>query len=149
MKKGTKESCSCEKCKSACRNKPGWFLPGEAEKVAAYLNISLLQLFQDKLAVDWWVGDDEIFLLSPSLANENAGTEFPGDPRGVCVFFVDGLCTIHPVKPFECREMIHDEGNNGRHEEVANAWKSHQDQIIELLGRKPESVSFGMFDFFK
>ena len=148
MSEGTKESCCCESCKESCNYKPGWFMPGQAEKVAGYLNISLLQLFQDKLAVDWWVADDDIFLLSPALINQNAGTEFPGDPRGACIFFKDGLCEIHPVKPFECAEMIHNVKGDGWHKQVAKAWKPHQDRIIELLGRKPKSASFGIFDMF-
>lgn len=50
---GTKDSCKCESCQAACRQKPGWFLPGEAERVAEYLGISLEDLFRTKLAVDW------------------------------------------------------------------------------------------------
>ena len=139
-RKGTKDSCFCDNCQAACRHKPGWFLPGEVERVAEYLEISLPELFQTKIAVDWWVEEHDIFVLLPALDNEEAGEEFPADPRGICIFFKDGLCEIHPVKPFECREMIHDQLNQGRHKQVADAWRSHQNQIIELLGREPISL---------
>ena len=45
--------------------------------------------------------------------------------------------------------MIHNEDSDGRHKQVADAWKSKQDQIAELLGHEPMSESFGIFDVFK
>lgn len=150
MNQGNKQSCFCEECKAACRYKPGWFLPGEAEEVAAHLKISLEELFETKLAVDWWIGTSEpdTFLLSPTVVSNGAGTEFPGNPQGTCIFFKEGLCEIHPVKPFECREMIHGEKDNSRHGQVADAWRTHQNQIAELLGREPESSNFGIGGLF-
>lgn len=145
MEKGTQQSCTCEECKAACQYKPGWFLPGEAEKVAKYLGMSLEKLFKTRLAVDWWEGNPDIFVLSPKIIGEKAGTEFPANPEGTCTFFKNGLCTIHPVKPFECHKMIHgekDEIISKRHKEIAEAWKLHQDQIKKLLGRNPESKEF-------
>ena len=138
--KGTKQSCFCAECKLGCRHKPGWFLPNEVELVAVYLGVSLKDLFKNKLAVDWWVGEPDIFLLSPSVASESPGIEFSANPLGKCVFFKEDLCEIHPVKPCECREMIHSEENNSLHGQVADAWRSHQNQIVKLLGRTPESA---------
>lgn len=146
MKQETKKSCMCKECLAACLHKPGWFLPGEAERVASYFKILLEELFETKLAVDWWSGNPDIFLLSPAIIGNEAGTEFPGNPRGSCVFFKENLCEIHSVKPFECRELFHDGNNNERHRKVANAWKQHQNQITKLLGRKPVSVSFTILD---
>ena len=138
---GTKESCKCDKCKKACENKPGWFIPGEAERVAEYLNISLEELFRAKLMVDWWVSSPEdIFILAPAIKYEEPGSEYPGDPTGECVFFIDGLCEIHPVKPFECKELFH--GEQALHEETAKTWKDNHNQVKELLGREPESREF-------
>ena len=31
-----KVECTCDICKQACKHKPGWFLPKEAEKAAEY-----------------------------------------------------------------------------------------------------------------
>lgn len=152
MSNGTKESCTCAKCREACSYRPGWFLPGEAEEVAYHLGVSLETLFETKLMVDWWVGDDaDVFVLSPAIVGEEAGTETQEVVQGTCVFFENGSCLIHAVKPFECREMIHGEKNgerNGRHEWVANAWRSFQDQIVGLLGREPESKNFTLYDLF-
>ena len=141
------EDCTCDICKSACEHKPGWFMPGEVEKVAEYLDIPLQELFNTKLGVDWWVADEDIFVLAPATTNMDMGTEYPANPKGQCVFYENGLCSIHAVKPFECREFIHGDDKVGeRHEAVANAWQDSQSQIVELLGREPESEEYSLFD---
>ena len=144
---GTKESCTCSECQSYCQHKPGWFLPGEAEQLALHLGISLQDLFDSKLAVDWWVSNPDIFLLSPAIISGEIGMEFPANPRGDCIFFEDDLCKIHPVRPFECRETFHNENNDRLHKQIADSWIPCQDQIIKLLGRQPKSKSFTIFDF--
>jgi Fe-S-cluster containining protein len=139
------KECQCEECKRACTFKPGWFKPGEVEKVAEFLGLSVAQLFETRLMVDWWnAGVDsevDIFLLSPAVTSESAGQEFPFNPKGRCTFFKDGLCEIHQVKPYECRVSMCGESREiarERHKEAAFAWKGHQDQIKALLGRDPE-----------
>lgn len=144
--KGTKESCQCDKCKAACLRKPGWFLPGEAEKVAKHLKISLEELFKTKLAIDWWKTSPSIFVLSPAVISGTTGDEFPANPNGACIFFKDGLCEIHPVKPYECQIMNHDIPAGDDHKLIAEAWKAHQSQIEDLLGRKPISKGWSIFD---
>jgi Fe-S-cluster containining protein len=137
--------CKCDKCQEACKYTPGWFLPNEAEKAAQYLGISLQQFFSRFLGINWWEENSELdttFVLAPSIIDMEPGTEYPGDPRGQCIFFKDGLCEIHAVKPFECAQGMHDEPTNGRHFDVAKAWVSHQPQIKNLLGREPETQEF-------
>ena len=143
------KECQCYSCKEACRHKPGWFLPKEAELVAEYLEIELVDLFKTKLAVDYWTGDNPIFLLSPTTINNSPGIEFPYDPTGQCIFFKKGLCEIHPVKPCECRDGMCTNSSHesrSRHKKVAYAWEDHQDQIKKLLGRNPEIEEPGIFD---
>src|ERR1043165_1407966 len=134
--------CSCQACVNACSYKPGWFLPGEAEKVAEHKGVSLEALFKNSLAVDWWddFDEDDVFLLAPAIRDSEAGTEYPSEPRGVCVFLKGGRCDIHTVKPFECREYLHGESheeNHQRHRTVMEAWRDKQGQIKTLLGREP------------
>jgi len=107
-----KKECKCDLCKSACKNKPGWFKPGEPEKVAEYLNIPLKELFDTKLMVDWWESDEDVFIIAPAVKGGNIGGEYPGNPQGECIFFKDGLCSIHEVKPFECGAYLHGEEKN-------------------------------------
>jgi len=141
--------CQCQSCKSACTHNPGWFLPNEAEKAADYLGMSLQEFFNRYLGVNWWVDDPDIFVLAPALVGEETGAEYPGDPRGTCVFFnQDGLCDIHIVKPYECAELnCNKKKDTDPHEMARTKWKDHQGQIIELLGREPEAVPF-FGDFF-
>ena len=142
----TPESGTCYKCSGACSVKPGWFLPGEAEKAADFLGVTLEDLFTTKLAVDWWESDHEfpetVFLLAPAMVGETPGEEYPGDPQGTCVFLTeDKRCAIHEVKPHECAAYWHGEDANNipvRHKRVATEWTEHQDQITKLLGREPE-----------
>lgn len=137
--------CTCDSCRRACSYVPGWFMPGEAEKVAEFLGLSLKEFFDKYLGVNWWVDGGDIFVLAPALVGEVSGLEYPGDPRGKCVFFNNKeLCDIHLVKPFECAELRCNKTKAEKiHKAVAMAWKEHQKQIIELLGRKPEAKFYG------
>jgi len=104
---------------------------------------SLKELFDDYLAVDVFYGkddDDHIYLLAPAVRGAETGMEYPFNPTGVCVFYNDGLCDAYDERPYECSAYHHSEkhdGGSSRHKEVAMAWKDHQAQIAELLGRKP------------
>jgi Fe-S-cluster containining protein len=129
-------------------------MPGQAEKVATHLNIPLKELFDTKLMVDWHenTGEDgNVFLLSPAVVDGTPGSEFPGDPRGQCVFLTeDRKCGIYEVRPFECSEYIHETPRSEvdeRHDSIGSAWAQHQGQIIELLGREPVSETYqgGLF----
>ncbi len=140
--------CSCPDCQGACKNVPGWFLPGEADSLAAAMGIPLQQLFDEKLSVNWWVEDDECkesFVLSPAIVGSPAGEEFPGNPHGTCIFFRDGRCAVHTLgKPHECAALTHD--GKAIHADVARAWLPHQQQITNLLGREPIAEEFTIFD---
>jgi Fe-S-cluster containining protein len=148
------QDCSCKTCRTACEVKPGWFLPGEAEKAADYMGLSIEDFFRQYLLVDYYFDDDDkdIFVLSPGILESKSGQEYPGDPHGTCIFYKDGKCSIHPVKPYECRKSIHDEGWEAveqRHEYVARTWSHDREagnKIRKLLGREPQAESWGMFD---
>lgn len=143
-------NCDCDKCKSACKYCPGWFLPKEIENVATLLELSIPDLFKTKLAVNWWVGEGKnIFLLSPAMKLAEPGTESPADPRGECIFYINDRCEIYSARPFECRKLEHGEGteeNHLRHEVVALAWRKSQQWIADLLGRVPEARTFSFLD---
>ena len=142
--------CKCKTCKGACEFNPGWFLPGEAEKAAELLEFSLQDFFNKFLGVNWWVADEDIFLLAPAVVLMTPGEEYPDDPRGTCVFYQDELCQIHASKPFECSEYSHENSREDvrkRHEWVAQQWVQHQKQIAALLGREPEAQEGDLFSF--
>jgi Fe-S-cluster containining protein len=139
--------CSCESCQNRCKNRAGWFLPGEAEKAAALKGMTLEEFFKKYLAVDWWGVNKQLLVLAP--VNQGPFETQPGGmyswyPVGTCIFYIDGKCDIHEAKPYECKKAAHEpsprDEADARHEAVAKAWKGHQDQPKQLLGyaSKPE-----------
>ncbi len=117
----TSSECSCEKCQSFCKNQPGWFMPGEAEKVAAYLGMPLPNL------LGWQIkkvrSPRGVEILQPATI----GGPAEGLQRGVCTFFSDGRCRIHAVKPFECRNVSHaDMDSHQIRQDIYDAWKAVQ-----------------------
>lgn len=135
------KSCQCPKCSEACSYKPGWFLPGEAEKAAEFMKMHIKDFFKKYLAIDWWNGKnpgEETFVIAPALKGRPTGEEYPSIPTGVCIFFINKMCAIHWAKPFECQMFWHgDKGAKDRHKQVAEAWEGHKNEIIQILGRGP------------
>lgn len=140
----SQETCQCDTCVRACRQKPGWFSPGEIEGLAKAMKISVKKLFKKYLAVDWWVGCkglSETFTISPAVRFNETGTEFPLSAGGTCVFFKAGKCEIHDKgKPWECQHYSHDHEIVDLHMLAAKNWVGHQKQITKLLGRSPKAV---------
>lgn len=131
--------CECQPCKNACSHMPGWFKPEQINKVAEFLEISIQKLFDTKLAVNWWENPN-MFSIVPATINMKPGREVNYNPRGICIFFKEGKCEIHSVKPFECFEFSHKSSRkdvDNAHEEAAFSWKNDQEMIIELLGEEP------------
>lgn len=135
------DGCSCERCQAACRHKPGWFMPGEAEKAAALVGLPLKEFFEQHLGVDWLDDPPEAkYLLSPATKSMDPGGMFPANPRGTCVFYIDGRCSIYAARPYECRDYVHSQSRDealATHRRVAEAWKDHQDQLRDLLDDEP------------
>ena len=132
MTQPTLASCMCAVCQEQCTHKPGWFKPGEAEKVAEFLRIDLQELFDQYLMPDSWeLPRDSIRTLSPAIKGKKPGQRL-AYAAGECVFFKEGRCTIHPVKPYECLHATHSPDGTDPHEEVALSWADHQEQIETL-----------------
>jgi len=151
----TKTECTCDRCQSACQNTPGWFRPGQAEKAAALMGLSLRQFFTRYLMVNWWEDYPEnVFVLSPAVTTGQPGHEFPGNPKGTCVFFKAGRCAIHAAKPFDCshgnpceeRTEARRAVDVAARAETVKLWRKHQKQIRTLLGRKPQAAAYSYLD---
>lgn len=128
------KTCSCERCKLACR-RPGWTTPEEAE-------VLIDQGLADRLMCDWWdsYDGDDIYILCP--ANPGYG----GSPAPTvsifsssaltsgCTFFKKGLCEIHDKgKPLECRLYHHDEEEaavSERHRSVVALWDNEEGRRV-------------------
>jgi len=127
----------------------GGLPPGEAEKAAKLMGLPFKELFKKYLKVDWWVDDQDIFVLSPNVVGHQPGTMADYNPKGKCVFFKKGLCLIHKAKPLECADLNCKEGAKA-HDKKSNAhnWEDHQPQIERLLGYEPEAASGNFMDLF-
>lgn len=136
--------CDCEVCISACRNKPGWFLPEEIKPAADLLGMTEQDFFNQFLAVDYYGNPEHFdFVVAPATVNIESGKEYPLDPTGKCVFLTeDNKCKIHAAKPYECKQYDHrkklDDAARESHKKVSEAWISHKEKITQLLGREPE-----------
>ena len=90
--------CQCNSCNHGCKYGSGSLAEGDSKKIAAFLEISEEQLKKDFLE------EKELFnknVLKPKLIREI------GKVHGRCIFYSDKKgCTIHEVKPLECRTSI-------------------------------------------
>lgn len=139
-------SCTCANCVAACSNKPGWFMPEDIPAILAHLGARDLgeALGPGKLAVDFFdAPEDGPLVLSPNIVgSESKGIPFY--PRGVCVFLKEGRCSIHAIKPFECRQALHTDSPaavRARHTAIAAAWRGRQD--LEPFRKEIQGVTLG------
>lgn len=106
-----KTECSCKKCVRACECSPGWFLPGEPEKAAETLGIPFDE-FKKKLIKDHCssrYADNAPYVWSPRKmtdADHEIRTHSEQREKGACVFLVEGKCSVHAAKPYECRTIF-------------------------------------------
>jgi len=71
----------------------GALIPGDAERIAAFLGMTEQKLKEKHL--------EEIEKFNTTLFRPKI--ERRGKPYGTCTFFRQGKCQIHAVKPFECK----------------------------------------------
>lgn len=130
-------------------------LPGEAEKIAEYLGITLKELFIKYLAIDYYLSckDGNKYLLSPAVKSMIPGNMVPANPMGECIFFdkESSKCKIHPVAPYECKKFIHGTQRTEieeRHKWVAEQWNNEKnyDQLVELYEKEPLVPKISMED---
>lgn len=90
--------CQCNACNHGCKFGSGSLAGDDAKNIARFLNIPEEDLKKHFLE------EVELFnkkLSRPKLIREN------NKPFGRCIFFDDEKgCTIHPVKPLECKTSI-------------------------------------------
>lgn len=90
--------CKCNSCNHGCKFGSGSLVGDDAKNIARFLGISEENLKKGFLE------EVELFdkkLLKPKLIREK------NKPFGRCVFFDDNKgCTIHEVKPLECKTSI-------------------------------------------
>ncbi|MEK6916496.1 MAG: YkgJ family cysteine cluster protein [Nanoarchaeota archaeon] len=89
------EPCKCEKCEHPCNFGSGAFIDGEIEKLAEFLGISKKEVKENYLEK---IEKFNTTLWRPKIERKD------DLPFGKCTFFdKENGCTIHEVKPTECR----------------------------------------------
>ena len=135
--------CSCKECVAGCYHRPGTFSPDQILPVADYLNISVKQLFDKYLCIDWFQREDDdrdIFALVPVKVGATPGEYNTFNPIGTCIFLKDDKCIIHPVKPIECahahHDLVDDAVRKSRDETIVCKWDTDEarDLIRGLYG---------------
>lgn len=98
-------ACQCDKCEIGCLYGSGAFVQGQLEPLAKFLNISLEELKENYLEE---IEKFHTKLWRPKLIKKKGLKQIFGlqekKPHGQCIFFdKKKKCTIHPVKPLECK----------------------------------------------
>lgn len=135
--------CQCEICKGYCEHRPGRYAPGEMEKTAAALGLTLQAFFDEHIEVDFWEGYDmtpdksytTVLYPIPKRTNSTSNLITGWEMFGTCHFFLEGKCSIHSTKPQECRKADHTKTLHINHKRITQLWNrpQHQQQLSELL----------------
>ena len=90
--------CRCNACNHGCKFGSGSLAGNDVKNIAVFLNIKEEELKNHFL--------EEIELFNKKVSRPKLIRE-QGKPYGRCVFFDDEKgCTIHDVKPLECKTSI-------------------------------------------
>ncbi len=86
-------ACSCAHCTHGCTIGSGILAEGDLAPLAQYFSID-----EEKFTTDYL---EEVTLFGkkkyrPKLLRK-------GKPYGQCIFLQDGKCSVHPVKPLQCK----------------------------------------------
>ena len=90
--------CSCKLDQQNCRRQPGHLLPGQLEEIAEYLNKTL-----EEIRELFWASPGMVLRRQEDHRNVRLRTITPKIKHDKCVFYRQGMCTIHEVAPFGCR----------------------------------------------
>ena len=87
-------SCRCSKCSNGCKFGSGFLFEEDAKKIAQYIGLSL-ESFRKEYLEEFESFNTKAFRFK--LVRKN------NMPYGKCIFFRDGICSIHDVKPLHCK----------------------------------------------
>jgi Fe-S-cluster containining protein len=105
MPSSKRRGCDCEKCRECCTREPGWFVPDEIPVAAKHLGLSEQEFVRQYCSEHV---EDEVYSLSPKQKLGSSECIFLDKMR---------LCSIHEVKPYECKKVYGCEGPR-RHQKI-------------------------------
>lgn len=88
----------------------------------------------------------ELYYIMPNMKS-NKGYKRNNCPKDTtCKYLVDDKCSIHMVKPYECAQMLHNDGMKKyeiRHKKIMDAWRNYDGlkEIITVRGRVKVELS--------
>lgn len=133
---------SCDHC-SFCCNRPGWFAPGEAQRTARALGfpweefrdhyLVIDSLFDGKRIIYGWCPAKTVTatgeLVEPAGKLVSSTWQIPQLGQ-MCIFWKDFRCSIHDVKPLECKEYEcwnpDPKKSTALHGSLLRLWRRHQ-----------------------
>ncbi len=98
---------NCKQCGHCCSLGSGFLVGDDIKKIARFMKITEKELAEKYL--------DEKELFNTRLSRPKLITQ--GKPYGRCIFLKDKRCSIHQVKPFQCRV-----GNCNENGEELSIW---------------------------
>lgn len=105
-------SKECNKCGLCCLTRPGGLNKEDVERIAKHLKISVKEFVQDYCVADAISShelNDGIFILLLRRKHQEGNTLISWreshSVKTSCVFFIDGDCKIHEIKPHQCASL--------------------------------------------
>jgi Fe-S-cluster containining protein len=93
-------TCACKACVDCCKKQPGHLIPGDMERIAAFLGKTL-----NDIKGMFWSSPGAVVMDQDTGRQFRIRTITPRYDRRKkrCVFLTDDdRCSIHPVAPFGC-----------------------------------------------
>jgi Fe-S-cluster containining protein len=89
-------TCACKADQENCKIQPGHLLPGQLAVIMDHLKSNAPSEY-------FWSSPGMLVRRKSDHQLQRIRTITPRFENGKCVFFKDGLCSIHSVAPFGCR----------------------------------------------
>lgn len=91
-------TCACDDCVRCCKEQPGPLVPGDMERIAAHLGVSMAEA-----KGHFWSSPGALVMDTATGRQFRVRTITPRAVRGRCVFLGDDdRCRVHPVAPAGC-----------------------------------------------
>ena len=91
-------TCACKDCVDCCKSQPGSLIPGDMERIAEHLGLSMRVT-----ALKFWASPGALLMNTATGSTFRVGTITPRKVHGKCIFLDDDdRCTIHAVAPAGC-----------------------------------------------
>lgn len=92
--------CSCTACKHGCKMGSGFLAADDFEPLARAMSVSIAELKKKYLERRMLFNKEA---WRPKLIRKKHPTTGKKVPYGACIFYKNGMCSVHDAKPLECK----------------------------------------------